>query len=249
MTALLELAGVSVRYGARVALSQVSFAIHPGEVWAVLGSNGAGKSSLVRAITGLVPMEGRVSLQGVDAATLTAAERAQRLTWVPQELPVEVQFSALEVVLLAAQGHSWRAPSSAAVEKAREALGQVGLSDRTETPVAQLSGGERRRVWLARAFFTAQRVLVLDEPTAFLDVAQQRSLLRQVAARAAQGLGVLAVVHDVSLVHQVATHAVLLKAGRVMALGPAAQVLSTQTLSALYDTPMREVSAGVFLPE
>ena len=142
-----------------------------------------------------------------------------------------------------------RSAVKTALKKAREALGQVGLSDHAETPVAQLSGGERRRVWLARAFFTAQRVLVLDEPTAFLDVAQQRSLLRQVAARAAQGLGVLAVVHDVSLVHQVATHAVLLKAGRVMAQGPAAQVLSTQTLSALYDTPMREVSAGVFLPE
>ena len=246
---VLRLQGVGVHYGMKRALSGVSCDVAAGDVWAVLGSNGAGKSSLVRAVTGLVPHVGTVELLGRDAASMSVEERAQHVSWVPQELPTEVQFSAVEIVLMGRGGLSWRSPSALVRENALKALEQVGLSYAANTPVHQLSGGERRRVWLARSFFSAQQVLVLDEPTAFLDVAHQRNLLRRVKAESSRGLAVVAVVHDVSLVSGLATHALLLKDGGVLAQGPIAQVLTVENVSTAFDTRMLEVAPGVFLPE
>ena len=116
--------------------------------------------------------------------------------------------------------------------------------------LAEVSGGERRRVWLARALVQAPQRLVLDEPTAFLDVRHQVETLRAVQRRLSQGLGVLAVLHDVNMAMHVATHALLLKDGKSVAQGPVAEVLSAPRLSALYDIAMHPAadSDHVYVP-
>ncbi len=250
MTALLELHSVDAGYGARRVLHGVSLSVSPGEAWALLGPNGAGKSTLTRAALGLLPLQsGTARLQGHDVSALTPPQRARHAAWVPQLLADDVRFTALELVLMGEAPHTsaWSPPHEAALSRAHDALTQLEVAHLGQTPVAQLSGGERRRVWLARALMQRAPLLVLDEPTAFLDVRHQVEALRVVRAHAQRGGGALVALHDVNLVRYVATHVALLKDGALTAAGPVEEVLTEEKLSALYGVTLRRAHA--FLPD
>jgi iron complex transport system ATP-binding protein len=237
MTALVHLNGVG--FGAL--LSNVSFAIEPGQVWAILGPNGAGKSTLAKLVMGiLAPTQGTIS---------GSARGARNVAWVPQHLPPAVDFSVLEVVLMGRTPHlqsRWGVPSENDVALATDALREVELEKLGQRVFSTLSGGEQRRVLLARALAQQPQLLVLDEPTSHLDLKHQRSLVRCINQRRAAGLSVMAVLHDVNIASQLATHALLLKAGHLVAIGEAHNVLRAQELSRLYDTPMHVGSAWIF---
>lgn len=241
MTALLTLSAVSAGYPGREVLRGVSVDVQPGQLWAVLGPNGAGKSTLAKVAARLLPATGRVAYGGVDAASLGPKQVAAKVAWVPQHTSDELDFTALELALLGRAPHlgAWGLTGAKDEALARSALDEFDAGHLADRRLSSLSGGEARRVWLARARVQACPLWVLDEPTAFLDLKHQVQALRRLQALVREGLGVLAVLHDVTLAPHVATHALLLKAGQVLAHGPAAEVLTAEHLSALYDVPLQ----------
>ncbi len=230
---LLEAEGLCVRReGFR--LGPVSLALPPGRVCAILGPNGAGKSSLLLALAGLLAASaGTVRLEGAPLGRLDRRARARAIGVLPQGGPVHWNLSARALVMLGRTPH--RPPfgppapaDAAAVEAALAATDALHLADR---PVHALSGGERSRVLLARVLAGAPRVLLADEPLQSLDPAHQLQTVHLLRAAAARGAAVAAVVHDLPLARRLADDALLLKAGEVLAQGPAEAVLVPDTLA------------------
>ncbi len=163
--------GVGFALGGATLLHDVRFELQPQELWALLGPNGAGKSTLLRVALGVIRAgSGRVLLGGVDAATLSTRERAQRIAWVPQSPAEDTGFTALELVLMGRAPHlgSFGLPSQKDVAEAHALLDEVGLQALAARPLNEMSGGERRLCYLARARMQKAPVLLFDEPTAFL---------------------------------------------------------------------------------
>jgi iron complex transport system ATP-binding protein len=237
----LALHDVTVAHGAHLALRALSLELLAGQCWAVLGPNGAGKSTLARTALGLAaPRSGAVLLGGQRLASLPAAERARALAWLPQLTPTLEGWTVLEVVLAGgavASGAPWAPPGRREVQRAVEALDELEAGALASRDFAALSGGEQRRVLLARALSRPVSVLVLDEPLASIDVRHQEAVLAAIRARTASGAGVLLSLHEVSVAEVVATHAVLLRQGETVAQGPAAEVLQEGPLAEAFSVP------------
>lgn len=241
MTLLLETQGLVAGYGTSPVLQGVDFSVRAGELWAVLGPNGTGKSTLLRAVLGVLPwMRGGVRLLGRERPEWEPRELARRVAWVPQLFEPAEGFSGLELVLMGRSPHLglWGLTSERDAAQARAALEELGVAHLADRPSEAMSGGERRMLLLARGLVQEPALLLLDEPTAFLDVAHQVGALARVRARVAAGLGAVAVLHDVNLAAAFATHVLLLRDGRVLAQGPVDAVLERERLEALYGLPM-----------
>ncbi|WP_328831998.1 ABC transporter ATP-binding protein [Thermaurantiacus tibetensis] len=216
------------------ALGPLALALVPGRVLAILGPNGAGKSTLLMALAGLVPAAGgAVLLDGRRLAALPPKMRARAVGYLPQGGDVHWNLSARALVMLGRTPH--RPPVGppgpadvAAVDAALAATDALHLAGR---PVRALSGGERARVLLARVLAGAPRVLLADEPLQNLDPAHQLATVALLRDAAARGAAVAAVVHDLPLARRLADDALLLVGGRVLAAGPAAEVLAPGPLA------------------
>jgi iron complex transport system ATP-binding protein len=234
--------GLSFSYGGAAVLSGANLEARPGEVLALLGPNGAGKSTLLRLLAGLLePSSGRVLLGDRELRALDRRTIAQHIALVPQEPPQDAGFTALEVVLLGRAPHlgAWGVEGEADRERARAALAELDVSALADRPMAALSGGERRRVLLARARCQGAPVVLLDEPTAHLDLGQQAHALARARAWAAEGAAVVAVLHDPNLARTSANAVALVSAGGAVESGPVA-LLTAEKLSALYGWPIEE---------
>ncbi|HET7785123.1 MAG TPA: ABC transporter ATP-binding protein [Myxococcales bacterium] len=232
------------------AVSGASLRIDPGEVVGIIGPNAAGKSTLARLSCGLIaPQHGSVALQGAPLARLSRRERARRVAFLPQQHPQDLAFSAREVALMGRAPHLglWSLEGPHDLERARAALAETDALDLADRPITQLSGGERQRVFLARAFAQDAGLLVLDEPTAGLDLAHQVLLVNALRRRGQQGGGAMLVLHDLALAGAACDRLVLMLAGRVLAQGTPAQVLTPEVLSPAYATQVdvvRDPSTG-----
>ena len=213
----LAVESVMVRFGGLQALDDVSLRVAPGAVTGLIGPNGAGKTTLFDVVTGLRrPQGGRVLLDGDDVTSLAPHQRARRgIARTFQRLELFGTLSALENVQLAAEAR--RRHGATAV--AEELLGRVGLAGREGEAADLLPTGQARLLELARALATAPSVLLLDEPSAGLDEAESKALGGVLSGLAAEGLAVLLVEHDVSLVMELCHHVVVLDAGVVIARG------------------------------
>ncbi len=232
---ILETSGVSCGYGGEDVLSDVTVALSPGEFVAVAGPNGSGKSTLVRALSRVLPPRaGSVRLEGRDLYALPARACARAIAVVAQESPVEFEFTCEEIVRMGRSPHLGRFQAEGEADRAavRGAMERTGTWDLRERSILDLSGGERQRVILARAFAQAPRVLLLDEPTAHLDLAYQVRILRMV--REAREVAVLATLHDLNLASAFADRIVLLCRGRVAAEGPPDRVLAEPLLREVF---------------
>lgn len=230
---------VSLTRGGRRVLDGIWLTLAPGRFTAILGPNGAGKSTLLKVLAGdLAPGWGRVRLDGRDLRDWRAADLARRRAVLPQETEVGFAFTAHEV---AAWGGR-ELPGAVAAALADQALAEVEARDFAHRPVTRLSGGERRRVHLARALVQIRAaartgpapILLLDEPTAGLDPRHQHGVLELAAGLARQGSAVAAVLHDLDLAARYADDLVLLGAGRIAAHGPPEAVLRPELVAALY---------------
>jgi len=216
--------------GKRAVLCGVSASFVPGRVTAVLGANGAGKSTLLRACAALLPAGGgRVSLDGRDVAALHARERAQAIGYLPQDAAVHWNMVVRDLVQLGRLPHG--DTGAGAVEAALAATDTGALADR---PIRALSGGERARVLLARVLAGEPRWLLADEPLASLDPLHQLETLALLRAAAGRSMGVVVVLHDLTLAARVADDVLLLKDGIALASGPVVEVLTEANLAAAY---------------
>ncbi|QSQ22707.1 ABC transporter ATP-binding protein [Pyxidicoccus parkwayensis] len=246
MTPLLVTRDLQAGYGPHPVLHGVDCEVRSGELWAVLGPNGTGKSTLLRAVLGVAPwVRGEVRLLGRERAEWEPRALARKVAWVPQSFEPAEGFSGLELVLMGRGPHLglWGLPSAKDVELARSVLRELDVAYLADRPGEALSGGERRMLLLARGLVQEPELLLLDEPTAFLDVAHQVGTLARVRARVDAGLGAVAVLHDVNLAAAFATHVLLLRDGKVLAQGPVDTVLERGALESLYGLPMETALA------
>jgi iron complex transport system ATP-binding protein len=230
--------------GAPEAVAGISLRLARGEVVGVIGPNAAGKSTLARLCCGLLmPQQGSVSLQGELLARLSRRERARRVAFLPQHPPHDLSFTAHEVALMGRAPHLglWSLEGPRDLDAARAALQEVDALELGDRPISQLSGGERQRVFLARAFAQEAALLVLDEPTAALDLAHQVLLVNALRRRAREGGGALLVLHDLALAGAACDRLALLDRGRVVAEGTAEEVLRPAVLSPVYGTDVEVV--------
>ncbi len=245
---MLEIRSLSVAYGTRLVLREISLQIRPGSVLAVIGPNGAGKTTLIRALTGILqPQSGQILVDGRDLNRLSAPERARRMAVVPQARQLPPAFTAWETVLLGRTPHlNWLGQTSPRDEAiARHAMERTRTIELADRPVGELSGGEQQRLLLARALAQAAPILLMDEPTAHLDLQYQFSLLEEVRLLAKNDqLAVLIVLHDLNLVARYADQVALLVEGRLQALGPVEEILTGDVLSEAYHVPLEVLHAG-----
>jgi len=246
--AALSLAAVTVRYAAQgpPALEQANLIVRPGDVAALLGANGAGKSTLLRAAAGILrPSAGTVQIEGIDLETLDRRALARRVALVTQGGPAPAGFRVRDVVLMGRAPHQglWMRERDADVAAVVDAMARCDLTHLADRPVEALSGGEQRRVAIARALAQTPRVLLLDEPAAFLDVRHRlalHELLSEVAAR--DGIACVFATHDLDAAARFATLAVLMQQGRIVASGRPADVMTTAELEPIFEA---DIAAGV----
>lgn len=221
------------------AVAGASLQVRAGQVVGVIGPNAAGKSTLARLCCGLLlPRSGEVRLRGEAVAGLKRRERARRVAFLAQEAPAGLAFTAREVALMGRAPHLglWSLERPGDIARAEAALLETDALHLADRPVSQLSGGERQRVFLARAFAQDAALIVLDEPTAGLDLAHQAQLVNSVRRHARAGGGALLILHDLGLAGAACDELVLLIEGRVAAHGSPAQVLRPEVLSPAYST-------------
>jgi len=237
---MLALDWVSVRLGGRLALREVSLQVAPGELVALVGPNGAGKSTALGLLAGDVrPVQGTVRLDGRPVSAFKPGELARRRAVLPQEGGLLFDYRVEEVVALGRAPHADRSTARRDAAVVGAALAATGLGGFAARRYTGLSGGERARVHLARVLAQlwdseGPCYLLLDEPTAALDLAHQQQALGLAAAWARQGIGVLAVLHDLTLAAQHADRMALLAEGAVIAAGHPSEVVTPANIRRAY---------------
>ncbi len=255
MTPVLEVTQLRVVRGKTEILRNVQWRVAPGEHWAILGANGSGKTSLLKALTGfLAPTEGEFSVLGQRYGASDWRDLRLQIGVVTSAFAASIPLSetALDTVVSGkfAQLDLWHRVTAGQRVEAMKLLRSVGLAALAQREWAYLSQGERQRVLIARALMARPRLLILDEPCAGLDPVAREHFLQFVnrlasrRSRTAPTPALVLVTHHVDELMPAFTHALLLRRGRVVAAGPRAQVLTSANLSAIFGAPLRLRKAG-----
>jgi len=246
LVGMLEIQSLYVGYGKETVLADFTISVRPGEVLALVGPNGAGKTTLIKAVSGVLQVQaGMIRVNGKDLNRLPAMERARYLAVVPQARNLPAAFTVWQTVMMGRTPFlGWLGKASEQDRaRARWALERTDTLSLAERRVDELSGGEQQRVLLARALAQDTPILLMDEPTAHLDLQHQSNLLnltRRLAEE--QDLAVLMALHDLNLVALYADRAALLVEGRLRAAGTPSEVLTPQRLSEVYQIPLHVIA-------
>ncbi|NNG66464.1 ABC transporter ATP-binding protein [Caldanaerobacter subterraneus] len=229
--------GLKFRYDrAREVLENVSFSIERGEVAAIIGPNGAGKSTLLKCMAKiLVPQEGAVYLDGQDIAEKSLKELAKLTGYVPQEGREIFPFSVMETVLMGRRPYLNFAPSEKDIEVVAKVMSFMEIEELAERSIKELSGGERQKVFIARALAQEPQIFLFDEPTSNLDIRHQLEvfgIIRKIVKE--EGKTVVVVVHDLNLAARFADKIIMLKGGKVYAVGRPEEVLTQENIKEVY---------------
>ena len=233
--------GLSCRFGTRVVLSGISFAVQTGEFLGILGPNGCGKTTLLRCIAGLhKPDAGRVRIGGADVSTSRPPQLARRLALQAQDAQSALGYTVRDVVGMGRLAHR-SGPFAAGTDRDNaivdECLNTFGVADLAERSIESLSGGERQRVMMARAAAQQPAILLLDEPTNHLDVHHRFAVMSVVRKL---GITVMATLHDIEFAARLCDRLIVLSAGRIGADAPAGEALTPDLIREVYG-----VSAGI----
>jgi iron complex transport system ATP-binding protein len=230
VSATLEITNLTVSYGERTVLENISLEIFPGEVLALIGPNGAGKSTLVKSLSGVLhPRHGSARVKGQDVYRLSSEQRAKVMAVVPQARNLPEGYTVWQTVLIGRTPYlGWLGqPTAKDIERTRWAMRRTGTGDYAERQIDELSGGEQQ---------------LLDEPTAHLDLRYQSLILNLVRELAQeQQLAVLMVLHDLNLVALYADRVALLVDGKLRAIGTPVEVITPTRLAEAYDVPLQVI--------
>jgi iron complex transport system ATP-binding protein len=244
---ILAARGLAIGYRDRVVGRDLDVSLAAGEVLALLGPNGGGKTTLLKTLLGLIPpLAGEVSLAGQPLGRLTLRERARLIAYVPQVHAGTFAFTVEDVVLMGRTSHGdlLSPPSAHDRAVASEAIARLGIFHLGPRPYTLISGGERQLALIARALAQEPRIVVLDEPTASLDFGNQGKVMREIRALAASGLGVVFSTHDPNHALRFADRALLIRDGTRLACGPSREVLTAELLRALYRAEVRLIEGA-----
>ncbi|MFF2352982.1 ABC transporter ATP-binding protein [Kitasatospora sp. NPDC058115] len=234
----LEARGLTLAYEARTVAEELSLRIPDGKVTVIVGPNACGKSTLLRALGRLLkPVRGAVLLDGEELARVPTKQIARRIGLLPQSPSAPEGIAVADLVSRGRQPHQswwqqWSAEDEAAVA---EALERTSTAELAERGVDELSGGQRQRVWIAMALAQGTDILLLDEPTTFLDIAHQVEVLDLVRRlNVERGRTVVAVLHDLNQAARYADHLVAMRAGRIVAEGPPVEVVTAELVREVF---------------
>lgn len=242
----LALIDAGIRIDGRWLVREASVALARGRLTAFIGPNGSGKSTVLRLMAGLwQPTEGRVELDGAPLRTLSRRALARRIAVVPQDTHLAFAFTVREAVEMGRHAHHTRftTPGPGDRRAVLDAMARADVSHLADRLVTELSGGERQRVLIARCLATEAETILLDEPTANLDIAHTLDVLALCRALADEGRAVGVALHDLNAAATHASDAVLLKSGRIVAAGPAHALLTPAEMTRVFDVDVEELTA------
>lgn len=238
---MLEAKDLNFAYGTRPTLRGAGFAqLKPGQMTALIGPNASGKSTLFRAIAGLLKADGTVTLGDTDLATLSAKARLARICFMPQFFTANAALTVFDVVMMARKNLSgWRVTSED-MEAVGQALYDTQIGHLAEAYISELSGGQAQMVSVAQALIRNSDVYLFDEPTSALDLNHQLSVLTQIREAIANrnAIGIVAL-HDLNLAARFADHLILLRQGQVLAEGPPDEILHLPEIGETYGVDIR----------
>jgi iron complex transport system ATP-binding protein len=238
MGPILKMDKVCFRYGRGWAVEDISLEAERGEVIGLLGPNGSGKSTLLGVIDGLaVPQKGNVLIKGIPIRDYSRQALAREVAMVPQENHFSFSFSVLEVVLMGRFPYlgNFRFEGKKDLDVVNKVLSATGTLSLADRPITGLSGGEKQRVLLARALAQEPSIILLDEPTAFLDLSYKKEIFDLISSLARKtGVSALVVTHDIDLAARYCNRLVMIRNGRIYAGGAPAQVLNPDNIEAVY---------------
>ncbi|MBF1648682.1 ABC transporter ATP-binding protein [Rothia dentocariosa] len=227
-----------VAYGDHTVLSGIDFKVLEGELTVILGPNACGKSTLLKALARVNPLKGgKVFLDGLPLSKMKSRSIAQILAMLPQTPEAPTGLTVADVVARGRYPHqsllrSWSEKDEAACVEAMEAANVLELSER---PIEALSGGQRQRVWIAMTLAQQTPLILLDEPTTYLDITHQIEVLNLTKKLHSEGHTVAVVLHDLNLAFRYATHAVLMKEGRIIAQGDPQEIVTAELIQEVFD--------------
>jgi iron complex transport system ATP-binding protein len=229
-------------YGSLAVLQDISFSIPKGEFFIIIGPNGSGKTTLLKILSGITSFQrGDLQIEGIPMGKYSRRSLARIMALVPQTVPEDLPFTVRELILMA------RSPRMGLlglegdmdIQRAEEAMAFTGVEPLAERKMDQLSGGERQRVFIARAICQEPQIILLDEPTAALDLAHQvRVMDLMEKLREEKGLTIVMVSHDINLAAMYGNRLMLLKKGRIVKMGRPSEVLTFETLEKAYECPL-----------
>ncbi|MFC8076817.1 ABC transporter ATP-binding protein [Streptomyces sp. NPDC057307] len=240
---------LTLGYGDRTVIDSLDLAVPPGRITVIVGANACGKSTLLRSMSRLLaPREGRVVLDGKEVHRLPAKQLARTLGLLPQSPVAPEGITVADLVGRGRHPHQtafsrWKKTDDDAVASALDATRTTSLADR---PVDELSGGQRQRVWIAMALAQQTDLLLLDEPTTFLDASHQIEVLDLLTdLNEARGTTIVMVLHDLNLAARYADHLIALASGRLHASGPPSDVLTRETVRTVFGLDSRVIEDPV----
>jgi iron complex transport system ATP-binding protein len=245
---------LTIGYRDRVVGRHLDIALTPGEVLALLGPNGGGKTTLLKTLLGLLPpLSGQVRLGDRELPDYSSSERARLLAYVPQSHVATFAFTVEAIVLMGRTAHNNLLSSPSAADRAivAQALDRLGIAHLRQRPYTMISGGERQLVLLARALAQEPRYIILDEPTASLDFGNQGKVMQEIRKLSASGHGVLFTTHDPNQAMRAADRVFLIRNGERLGEGATGDILGRAELERLYGSPVEEISDNArtaFLP-
>jgi len=242
MEPIMTLRNVGFRYGRIQALKGISLTVNAGEILGILGPNGSGKSTLLKIMDGiLIPQEGEILIKDRPFSDFGRSHLAREVAMVAQESHFRFSFSTLEVVLMGRFPHLKRLQfeSKKDMRVAFEALRATHTTPLADRSIHELSGGEKQRVLIARALAQEPKIVLLDEPTSFLDLKFKREIFQLISTLSLEkGLSVVMVSHDIDLAAQYCHRLMMLKDGSIYDMGEPAQVITASNVEEVYECPV-----------
>jgi iron complex transport system ATP-binding protein len=238
----LEIRGIEFAYRSKPILNQINFEVQTGDFMSIIGPNGSGKSTMLRLIDGILkPQTGCILIDSKNTGSLGSAALARQVAYVPQSEGAGFPVNVFETILMGRKPHMSWTPAEADLQKTAQVIEQLHLNDLALANLDQLSGGQRQKVLIGRALAQDTPLLLLDEPTANLDLKHQLEVLELLKNQTQKGTSVIVAIHDLNLAARYSTKIIMLRQGAIFAAG-GTEILNQSNIEAVYEVQVKTLN-------